>query len=169
MMPGLSNGGKVLPALLSALSLAASGVLALHFYRLQSDAGAATALVEKVKNHEALATLENFSLPANRIMTVCNNSGRDVTISTLTALYIDPRGQLRNFSSASNQWHTWRVPAGSKQKLDLHDAAQTVWDGSAIFYAMDVSREGKSQLAAGTSEDFTNGCLAVAPSSGRRN
>jgi hypothetical protein len=163
MMPARSTGGKFVPILLAALSLAASGMLALHFYRLQSDTGTTTEVIEKLKNHEALATLDNFSLPANRIMTVCNNSGGDVTVSTLTAFYIDSHGTLNDFSSASNQWHTWRIPAGSKQRLDLHDAAHTVWDGSTVFYAMDASRDRKTQLLSGTSEDLKNGCLAISP------
>jgi hypothetical protein len=169
MIPGRSNGGKLVPALLAVVSLAASGILALQFFRLHAAADTATESVEKLKNHEALATLDSFSLPANRVMTVCNNSGRDAAISALTAFYVDSHGTLRSFSSASNQWHTWRLVAASKQKLDLRDAGRTVWDGSAVFYAMDVDREGKSQLLAGTSEDLRNSCLDISPNSGKRN
>jgi hypothetical protein len=163
-MNGVQSGvTKAVAVGLAVISLAVSAMLALHCFRLSSEVKAVTGIVAQSRNRTALATLDGFSLPANRKLQVCNDSGADITISALTAFYTDSHGKLRNFNSATNQWHEWHIPGKSRQQLDLAQNGGTAWDGSVVFYAMDFSRKGKSFMLTGTSDDLSSGCVSLHP------
>lgn len=155
------TAGRPIAIILVFLSLIASALLAMRCYRLRTEFNAESETLARTRNSAAMVTLESFSLPPNRKMEVCNNSGEAITISALTASYTDPRGRPLNFNSASNQWHAWSIPAGSRQKLDLTEHGAAVWDGSVIFYAMYIARQGKELMLSGTSDDLRNGCIPL--------
>ena len=161
MMETRSSERKIAAISLVILSLTACGLLMAQCYRLRGEAGSAKEALAQSRNRAALTTLDSFSLPLNRKMAVCNETGTGVTISALTAFYIDDDGSLRNYNSASNKWHTWRIAAGSHQMLDDTGQGGTAWNGSALFYAMDLGGPGESALLSGTSEDLSRGCIAL--------
>ena len=156
-----SGAGKVAAVLLTIVSLAASGLLAVRCYRLRDEVNAENQIFVQTRERMALATLDSFSLPPNRSMAVCNKSAKDITISALTTIYVNSQGKLRNFNSAKDQWHTWLIPAGSKQFLDMRKQGISIWDGSVVFYAMDIGREPQSLLVSGTSDNLKSGCISL--------
>jgi streptogramin lyase len=142
--------------------MAASLLLAARAYSLWSDADKANHSLALTRNRSAMATLDSFSLPANQKVEVCNQGDKEITISAVTAFYSDARGKLRNFNSALSQWHAWKIPAASRQVLSLADNGSSVWDGSAVFYSLEIELNGKHEVLTGTSEDLRNGCIVLA-------
>jgi hypothetical protein len=165
MIQTQSGIGKAGGILFAILSLVASGLLAVRYYRLRAEVIAQHDMLAWSRNRAALATLDSFSLPPNRKMAVCNHSGEVSAITALTAFYTDSHGKLQIFNSGSNQWHTWAISAGSNQKLNLAKDGATIWDGSVVFYAMDIGhsggQQGKTQLLSGTSDDLVSGCISL--------
>lgn len=156
------NSQKIAAILMLLASLAASAVLAVRWRNLHAELQTANEKQAVSTNRAALATFDNVSLPTNRRLTVCNNSLEEATVSAVTAFYWDANGKLKNFNSAKNQWHTWRISAGATQPLSLIEANGAGWDGSVVFYAMDIHRQGKDSLLSGTSEDLKSGCIRAA-------
>jgi|SRR5580658_1303855 hypothetical protein len=169
MMESAGSAQKVAAILILLVSLAASVVLAVRWHSLSSEVQAASERLAESRDRAAVATLDSASLPPNRILSVCNNSPEEITVSAVTAFYWDGHGQLKNFNSAKNQWHTWRIGAGTTQALSLtQQNAATVWDGSVIYYAMELNRQGKDMLLSGTSDDLRNGCISAVSGQGGR-
>jgi len=144
------------------ISLAASATLAVRTDTLQADVQKATVTLAESKHKAALAIIDSGSLPPNRGLTICNSWPETATISALTASYWDRQGKLRTFNSAKHEWHTWEVPAGATKSIALAELNGSGWDGSVVFYAMDLSNHGKGTLLSGTSDDLKSGCIFTA-------
>lgn len=142
------------------LSLAASAALGARWFQLHNEQAEAQSELTKLQNQAALSTLDSVALPPNRALSLCNDSAQDLTVSDVAAVYWDKQGKLANFSSAAEQWHTWRIRAKQPAKLDLTSGAAP-WDGSVVFYAADIDGLGKGMLVSGTSDDLKNGCVHV--------
>ncbi len=168
MMQTGSNSQKVVAVTMLLVCLAVSILLGVRCYGLYTGTGDLQKMLAQAKDRAAMETLNSISLPPNRKLTVCNNSPADITISAVAAVYWDVQGKLKNFNSAKEQWHTWRLSSGSTQQLNLTQQDGTAWDGSIVFYAMDVNRQGKDLLVSGTSDDLKGGCIqAVSDPAGR--
>jgi hypothetical protein len=154
--------GTASAIVLAILALAASGFLVARYVVLREELRRASAALELKKSRAATAALDAFALPANRKLAVCNTSGAEATITAVAAFYTDREGVLRNFNSAASQWPTWTVAANATRKIDFSPRGVQVWDGSVLFYAMDVTVQGQSRLLSGTSDDLKTGCIALA-------
>ena len=154
------SGGRTAALTLAALAALTCAVLAVRCLRLQADLGAERRRLDDAKNQTVQATFDRLALPPNQKIAVCNRSGSDITVSALTAVYIDAEGKPETFNSASDRWRTWTVPAGATRNLDA--AGDAGWDGSAVFYAMDTTGGGQERLLTGTSADLKNGCIELA-------
>ena len=151
-----------LAAILTLLvSLAASLLLAGHWNHLRLEALATQQKLDLLERRTTLATLDSVSLPPNRTLSICNDTAAEIAVSALTAIYWDSSGRLRTFNSAKNQWHTWRIAARTTQPLKLTQQNSSVWDGSAVFYAMDLVQPGRNLLLSGTSDDLRMGCIRI--------
>lgn len=157
----LSRSGNISALVLAVLALAASGCLAVRFVALRAELMRETRALEQTKSLAAKAALDTFALPANRKLAVCNASGADATITAVAAFYTDREGVLRNFNSAANQWPVWTLAANSTRKIDFSSGGTEAWDGSVLFYAIDVTVEGGNRLLSGTSDDLKSGCIAL--------
>lgn len=155
--PGM--GGAVALLVISAAVCAFLGVRLVSLHGREAQA---QRRLSEVRGRAALSTLDSMTLPVNRPMAVCNDADRPLTVTAVAATYWDGEGKLQNFSSAAAQWHTWQVGGRESQKLALSGEPDSSWDGSAVFYAMDVSRDGRSALLAGTSDDLRDGCIHTA-------
>lgn len=146
---------------LIALALTVIAALAVRCAQLQSYVSTESASLAQLQKRDALAAFDRFTLPPNRKLSVCNESAKEVTISALTAVYIDAHGNPATFNSASDQWRVWKIPAGSTRSLSLASSGSPAWDGSAVFFAMDIGSGNADQLVAGTSADLRSGCLRL--------
>lgn len=155
-----SKGQKFGSIVVLLVSLAAFAGLGARWFQLHNEQEEAQSELTRLQNQTALATLDSVVLPPNRALSLCNDSAQDLTVSAVAAVYWDKQGKLANFSSAAEQWHTWRLPAKQPAKLDLTGGAAP-WDGSVIFYAADIDGLGKGVLISGTSDDLKNGCVHV--------
>lgn len=157
--PGQDGGSRAVPIVLIVFSLLAIALLAARDARLQAGLRAENEALAEARNREANAVFDRLDLPPNRRLTVCNASKNDLTISALTAIYIDAGGRSAIFNSASHQWRTWRIPSNAGER-ELA-APESGWDGSAVFFAMDVESDGKRRLISGTSDDLAGGCIRL--------
>jgi hypothetical protein len=163
MFESKRNDGKAGAIVLIVFSLVALAVLGTRQVQLQDELRDENATLVQSRNRAAAAAFDRLALPPNRKLTVCNQSGKDLTISALTAVYIDKEGRPSTFNSAINQWHAWRIQAGSTEMLGLDDEPGAGWDGSALFYAIEVSGEHGTELLSGTSDDLKGGCIRLTP------
>jgi hypothetical protein len=147
---------------LNVFGVAAIALMAARYVQLHGEFAAADHSLAETRSHAALAISNRLALPPNRRLAVCNEGDTDATISALTSNYIDGKGKPVTYNSASGEGHTWKIAAGSRLILEDVEAGAPVWDGSAIFYAIDVVSAGKSRLLAGTSEDLKSGCIQLA-------
>jgi hypothetical protein len=147
--------------MVNVLGVAAVTFMAARYVQLHGELTAVDHSLAETRSHAASAISNRLALPPNRRLAVCNGGDGDAIISALTANYIDGKGTPVTYNSASGEGHTWKIAAGSRLTLDAVDAGVPVWDGMAIFYAMDVVSAGKSRLLTGTSEDLKNGCIQL--------
>jgi hypothetical protein len=159
---------KIAASIVIVVTLGACVVLAIHGQSLRAEVQATTDTVAESQHRAALALIDSGSLPSNRPLSICNNSTEEITVSSVTAVYWDAQGALKNFNSAKHQWHMWRVSAGATEPLNLLESDGTGWDGSVVFYAMDLHRQSKDMLLSGTSDDLKDGCIAVTSETGAR-
>ncbi len=165
-----ARSGTVSAIVLAILALTASGFLIARYVVLRDEVLHESGLLELKKSRAATAALNAFALPANRKLAVCNTSEVEASITAVVAFYTDREGVLRNFNSAANQWPAWAVAANATRKIDFASGGSKVWDGSVIFYAMDVTVQGENRLLSGTSDDLKTGCIALyAGRAGRSN
>lgn len=146
-------------------AFAAGAWLVVRRLDLDDQARAAEARLRQARDGAAIATLTSIALPASRMLTVCNNTREHLEITALGNLYSDAGGAFHVVNSAREAWHTWQIPAGSRQTLQLA-ASDASWDGRSLFYAMDVKdADGRQWLQAGIADDLKNGCVPLGAAS----
>ena len=146
---------------LNVFAAAAIALMSTRYVQLRSELVATNHSLVETRSRVSSAVSNRLALPPNRRLTVCNGGDVDATISAVTANYIDGKGKPATYNSAGDDGRTWTIAARSRLTLDAMEASGTPWDGSVIFYAMDVVSAGKSQLLAGTSEDLKDGCIRL--------
>jgi hypothetical protein len=123
------------------------------------------AAVEAQANMAAQAS--SLTLAENGRMKVCNTSSRPVEIRQLGVGYWDLKGHLQTFESSHVLRQGWTVASDSEQNLSWTpaDSGQHPggWDGSVLFYFLDIEQQGKQYILSGTWSDVDHGCLAIAP------
>ncbi|MGA3035609.1 MAG: hypothetical protein ABSD70_20175 [Terracidiphilus sp.] len=156
------DAGRIGAIALAVLAAGVSVLLGVHYRQLDAELTSQRQVFAQAKNGGAVAIANRLALPPNRRLAVCNDSSSNTTISSVAAVYIGQSGKPEIYSGANEQWRTWSVPARSRLALGATD-----WDGSALFYAMNVSNADKSQLLAGVSDDLRSGCIRL-PAEGPR-
>lgn len=146
---------------LFACSALAVAMLAARAVQLQRELNRDTVYLAQQHNRAATSALNRLSLPPARPLAVCNDSSLAITIPVLTAVYSGPRGAFVTYNSASDNWRSWNISAGSVEKFAHPGAAAGGWDGSAIFFAVDVVVGDTQRMLAGTSGDLAGGCLHI--------
>jgi hypothetical protein len=143
----------------SALAVAA---LVARAVQLRSELKDETAHLAQQRSRTATSTLNRLSLPPARALAVCNDSSAELKVAVVTAVYLDPHGSLASQNSASEDWRSWTIPAGSKERFADAGLAQTTgWDGTAVFYAIDVASGDTQRMFSGTSGDLADGCIHI--------
>jgi hypothetical protein len=155
------SGGKAGALALASLAVLALVVLGARQWQLRVELRTASGELAQAKQRAAEGTYNRLALPPNRKLTVCNVSGSDMTIASVGAVYMDSVGRPVTFNSASSQWRTWKIPAGATRSLDAAEAGGAGWDGSTVFYAMEIDGQGGSRLVSGTSGDLKSGCIRL--------
>jgi hypothetical protein len=155
------NGARAGAIVLNVIGVVAIALMAARCMQLHGELAAAAQSLAETRSQTALAVSNRFALPPNRQLAVCNGGDTDATISAVTANFIDDKGKPATYNSASGEGHTWKIAARSRITLEDAEAGAPVWNGSAIFFALDVVSAGKSRLLAGTSEDLKSGCIQL--------
>jgi hypothetical protein len=142
--------------LISALALLAIGSrwmnLRDRLTHAEQDAAAAQDLSTR-------SLLRGFSLPVNKPLHLCNQTGTEVKVVALSAAYWTTDGKVGEFNSAEHDWHQWQLERGQTETMQLENA----WDGSAIFYAVEVQKgNGSRTLLTGTPDNSdARGCVTI--------
>lgn len=158
----MSGGASRVTAIgLVACSVLAGAMLAARAVQLQGELNKETGDLAKQHSRAVTSALNRLSLPPARPLAVCNDSSMAITITALTAMYSGPRGAFVTYNSASDNWHSWTISAGSVERFADPGAAAGGWDGSAFFFAVDVVMGDTQRMFAGTSGDFASGCLHI--------
>jgi hypothetical protein len=133
-----------------------------RWWGLRNDLAAAQRASERSRNQATQSILGGFSLPVNRPLRICNQAGAELKIPALAVSYWGRDGRLKQFNSAEQDWHTWTLARGEDKTIRFDGADP--WDGSTIFYAVEVERAGGGRsLIAGTSDDLkANACIDIA-------
>lgn len=103
---------------------------------------------------------QSLSLLQNGRLAVCNQTSDKITIDSLTVTYRD-QNRYRTFNTAFHDYATWEVPAGARLKLALRRGEDVIWDGSVLFYSMNLTYKGNDYLVAGTWSEIQEGCIAL--------
>jgi hypothetical protein len=132
-----------------------------RWWGFRNDLAAAEKAAKSSGDEATQSILNSFSLPVNRPLRICNQTGRELKVMTLAASYWGRDGTLKQFNSAEHAWHVWTINRSEAEKMRF-DGIEP-WEGSAIFYAAEVERAGGGRsLLAGTSDDLkVNACINV--------
>jgi len=129
--------------------------------RVQSQKESQALLFER--SAKVVSTLgADAVLPENKTLTVCNPSTEPVNIVAIAATYRSTNGDLTTFNSTRAGRHSWLIPPGSKESLNLLEGGTMQWDGSVIFYALDTRSKGNAYLLSGTADQLPASCLSLA-------
>jgi hypothetical protein len=148
-------------SLLAALAVAAMLVSGLRFVTLNATLSEARQAQNEATTLSSRAIVDRLSLPANRPLQICNRGGEG-KVTALASFYWTQDGTIEQFNSAQENWFTWPLPAGKTVPMQWTDGSQRLWDGSSIFYAVEVQRGNATQLIAGTSANLDGGGCAAA-------
>jgi len=161
---GAKHEGGLSPAgvsLLAVLAVAAMLVSGWRFVSLNAKLSEARQAQSEAESLTSRAIVDRLSLPANRPLQICNHGGEG-KVTALAAFYWTQDGTIEQFNSAKEGWFTWLLPAGKTVPMQWTDGSQRLWDGAAIFYAVEVQRGTQTQLIAGTSANLDGGGCAAA-------
>lgn len=151
-----------LAAIFLGVAALAASMTGWRWWGLRNDLGAAERASERSRDQATRSILGGFSLPANRPLRICNQAGAELKIPALAVTYWGRDGRLTQFNSAERAWHAWTLSRGEDKTIQFD--GPDPWDGSAIFYAIEVERaDGGRSLIAGTSDDLkANACIGIA-------
>jgi serine/threonine protein kinase len=154
-------------ALLAAMVLAiAAFVFGLMSWLTQRSLAETQAKMLAVKAEQAAAVGENGR------MKVCNPSSLPIQIRQLAIAYWDKNNQLRSFANGADQARGWTVAPNSEQRLSWTPADANssrtnqkidAWDGSVLFYFLDIEQGDRQYLLSGAWSNALHGCLALVP------
>jgi hypothetical protein len=103
---------------------------------------------------------QSLSLLQNGWFVVCNQTSEKVTIDSLTVTYRD-QDHYRTFNTAFHDYVTWDVQPGRRLKLSLKRGEDVIWDGSVLFYSMNLTYKGNDYLLAGVWNEVQGDCIAL--------
>ena len=158
------GSGRIGAMSLAAIAGAVAVLLGFRYTQLGAQIRSQSQDFAQARGRGAVAIANRLALPPNRQLAVCNDTPLDATIAAVTSVYIGQSGKPATYSSANERWRTWSIPAGSRLAFDAPG-----WDGSALFYAIDVDNSGTNQLLAGISDDLSGGCIRLREDSARSN
>jgi hypothetical protein len=158
-MRGQTDIPPAIAVLALVIAAAAVAITALRCVALYSELEKVRSLEAQSKDKAADSLVGALSLPSNRRLRFCNETGSTVQVTTLAAAYWVGDGTLRQFNSAEHGWQNWTIEPKHDEAIQMNPA----WDGSTVFYAAEVQRAGHPvSLLAGTSADWKNGgCIAM--------
>jgi len=150
-----------------ALAVISFGIAAFLLVHLQSAHAAAVTSHETLMDYRTAMTRSALSrpiLPENVPLTVCNQGAQPAELLGVVSSFRDPgTSAMRTFNSSSFGNHSWQLPPHSRQTLRLEQDGATVWDGSTVFFALELRRDGKDSLQTGDASRVSDGCAAVIP------
>ncbi len=160
MSPGTNRRTAIGLAVCAAIALA---ILALRALELQAELHNEMAHLAEQRLAAAASAVNRLSLPPARPLSVCNDTSTQLNVPVVTALYLGPGATFLSYNSASDDWRSWTIPPHSmKRFVDAGAVQRTGWDGSAVFYAIELASGGTPHMFSGTSNDLAKGCLHIA-------
>jgi hypothetical protein len=102
---------------------------------------------------------KSLGLLQNGTFQVCNESSDVIKITLLGVTYRDREDKLKTFNKSFYDWEGWDVPRGSRKTFQFKKDGNTVWDGSVLFYAVNLIHKGNEYFVAGPWRDVKDGCL----------
>jgi hypothetical protein len=104
---------------------------------------------------------KSLSLLKNGLFQVCNQSSEAIKITALAVTYRDREDHLKTFNSSFYNWVSWDLVRGARKPLYFERAGEMVWDGSVLFYAVNLTHKGNDYFIAGAWRDVKDGCLQI--------
>ncbi len=153
-------GGLI--AVLAAVSVGLCIVLLMHMQAVRTATLNSRTELDRYRAEAVANSLNRPSLAANVPLTVCNNSAEPIDIlAVISSFHTAQRAALTTFNSSSGGSHIWHVAPHSTETLRVDEGGRTVWDGSTVFYALEVRSGSRDSLHAGAAKADAQGCVAV--------
>jgi hypothetical protein len=153
-------GGFILG--LAAVCVGVCVVLLMHASTIRTAMLNSRAELTRYRGEAVANSLNRPLLAANMPLKVCNNSAEPVDVlAVISSFHTAQQAALTTFNSSSGGGHTWHIAPHSTETLHEEEDGQTVWDGSTVFYALEVRSGGRESLQAGAAKVDAQGCVAV--------
>lgn len=131
---------------------------------VQGEITQLSAAVDRAKAELADIKQRNASLVDLKNGKFCVRNKTDVksTIAWLAVTYRSADGsRFETFNSAFSGYPTWALGGGERSNPYFERGGRTLWDGSVVFYAMEVKRGEDTFNLAGPWSLVSDGCLEL--------
>jgi hypothetical protein len=161
---GPAKTGLTLPILIllmiAVVSAAAAAFFGLKLLKTDEGAKILEQQFQKAQT-EKTSAVERLSLLEQGAFCIQNNSKEPFKITILLATYLKQNGKYATFHSGLHNYPTWEVRPRQKLKLEYVKGGDMIWDGTTLYYAMEVEYKGYKLLVSGTWQDAleTDGCF----------
>jgi len=115
-----------------------------------------------------LAALEKTQASApkpveNGTFKLCNETASPVSIKWLAVTYRDAPDSFKTFNSAFVPQKVWSVPARQDMELQYRNGDRRDWDGSVVFYALELEHQNQMYNVAGAWSALSGDCFRFKP------